>query len=222
MTIAGQNMRIPPESATQNWETVEAPSYRAFLETVPERGVVYDIGAHIGTYAVLGMKKAGPQGRSLAFEPHEYTRRLLERTIAWNNVEGQILIRGCCCGAVSGMADFFGSPNEAVGVSGFMEIDGLERKTVAVTTIDEEVAHSGLIPDVIKIDVEGAEFDVLKGATNTLATRRPCLVLSLHTEALAKQELSKETILKWLDLLGYESKIVDEDHEIHVVARAKR
>ncbi len=216
--IAGCGLRLHPAFATQNWETVEAASYRAYVDAVRPGMVVYDIGAHIGTYSILALKRSAPTGRVVAYEPFAYTRRFLAQHLQWNACAERAQVRDACCGAAAGTADFYFAPGQAEGMNGLVPVAGFSRMTVPVVTLDAEVAELGLVPDLIKIDVEGAEWDVLRGAERTLAAHRPTLFLSVHPDALAKQGLAAADIEDWLAQRGYAWRVLARDHEVHVVA----
>ena len=216
--IAGTPMRLNPLFSTQNWETVEAVSYQAFAGAVRPGAVVYDVGAHIGTYSILALMRSGPEGRVVAYEPHAYTRTHLERHLEWNGCRERTVIREVCCGAAPGMAEFFFAPGLAEGMNGLLPVDGFSRMQVKVDTLDREVATVGLVPDILKIDVEGAEWDVLRGAEATLAAHRPAIFLSVHPDALAKIGVAPADIEAWLRERGYDWTVIARDHEVHVVA----
>jgi FkbM family methyltransferase len=216
--IAGCGLRLSPRFSTQNWETVEAASYRAFVDSVKPGAIVYDVGAHIGTYSILALMQSGPTGRVVAYEPCEFTRKYLERHLAWNAGVDRTVIRDVCCGAAPGTAEFFFAPDEAEGMNGLVPVAGFSRMAMRVTTLDAEVEALGLVPDIIKIDVEGAEWDVLRGAEKTLATCRPTLFLSVHPDALSRQGLAAADIEAWLKERGYGWTVIARDHEVHVIA----
>lgn len=218
VAVGGIGIRLHPDFATQNWETVECESYRAFASALRPGDVVYDVGAHIGTYTLVALDRIGSVGRVIAYEPHVLTRRYLQQHVHWNGGVDRVLIRPVCCGARCGTAKFYCLPNHAEGINGLLPVDGFEEIIVDVTTLDSEVGRLGAIPSVIKIDVEGAEWDVLRGAEQTLRTYRPRLSLSLHPKALAGLGASPGSVLEWLSALGYRHEVVSEDHEIHVVA----
>jgi hypothetical protein len=90
---------------------------------------------------------------------------------------------------------------------------------VEVCTLDSEVAELRLIPSIIKIDVEGWELAVLKGAEATLLRDRPVLFLSLHPRALAELHASPEMVQSWLLERGYTCQLIGVDHEIHLLAK---
>lgn len=218
-SIGGYDMRLHPSFATQNWETVEAQAYRAFVNTLEAGDIVYDVGAHIGTYSLIALFKTGNQGKVVAYEPHGFTRHYLEQHLEWNGGQDRTIIRGVCCGASSGTTDFYCLPDQAEGMNGIVPVEGFQKTTAQVTTIDSEVAEIGLIPSIIKIDVEGAEWDVLKGAEHTINTHHPRIFLSLHPIALKKVNTTPQMILDWLIERGYNCESIAEDHEIHVVCQ---
>jgi len=217
--IAGCQVRVSPEFATWPWETVEAVSYQAFKESVGPGMIVYDVGAHFGTYSIIALKRSGPEGRVVAYEPHQFTRRYLEQTLGWNDALDRTIIRDVCCGAAAGTADFYCVPGQAEGKNGLVPVEGFDKETVRVTTLDREVRELGLVPNIIKIDVEGAEWDVLRGAEQTLATYGPALLLSVHPDALSTLGIDVGDIEGWLAERNYDWKVIARDHEVHVVAR---
>jgi Methyltransferase FkbM domain len=97
-------------------------------------------------------------------------------------------------------------------------LQGTGSMAVPMRTLDSEVKQLGLIPTIIKIDVEGWELEVLKGTEDVLTRYSPKLFLSLHPEALAKLQTSIEAVQSWLEERGYCSRIIATDHEVHVVA----
>lgn len=219
--VGGFEMRVDPLFASQNWEVVELDSYRAFAQMVRPGDMVFDIGAHIGTYSIIASRLAGPSGRVVAYEPHDFTRGYLERHLDWNGARANTEVRALCCAERPGSADFYFKPGEAEGMNGLVPVAGFERRTVEVTTVDLEAERLRLAPAVIKIDVEGAELDVLKGAEGVLRKNGPKLSLSLHPQALASRQLTPESVLEWLAGVGYEAKVIARDHEIHVAAAPK-
>lgn len=83
-------------------------------------------------------------------------------------------------------------------------------------TIDAFVEYSGIVPDIITMDVEGSELEVLKGAINTIETHKPTFMLSVHPEFMFHNHGTYERELH--DLLqhrGYVGTWVDYDHEHH-------
>lgn len=85
-----------------------------------------------------------------------------------------------------------------------------------ITTIDTFVKVTGIVPDIITMDVEGSELEILKGGVNTLETNQPALMLSVHPEFMFHNHGTYERELH--DLVrdrGYIGQWLDYDHEHH-------
>ena len=72
-----------------------------------------------------------------------------------------------------------------------------------MTTVDREVDALGLVPDVMKIDVEGYEFEVLRGAQGLLRSRKPVLCLELHLDLLERRGIPPAELVASLQSHGY-------------------
>src|SRR5438445_128287 len=147
VTIGGQTMRLAPDVVNLNWETVEVESYRAFAEAIAPGDVISDVGAHFGTYTLIGVAHGGPAARVIAYEPGNLTRQYLMRHLRWNGAERQVLVRPVCCGSRVGTAVFYHRPDRPEGINGLLPHDGLSETTVRMTTIDREadLAVRGLV-----------------------------------------------------------------------------
>jgi len=217
--VGGQVMRLAPDTVNLNWETVEVESYRVFADHIRPGDVVYDIGAHFGTYSIIAARMGGPTTRVIAYEPCDLTRRYLERHLRWNAAESQVTVRPVCCGRTIGEATFYARLDRPEGTNGLLPYEAAVKTTVSITTIDREVEELRLAPALIKIDVEGAELDVLLGGASALSIYRPRLLLSLHPQRLAQIGLDCDAVLGWLSAHGYDCRVISEDQERHVLAR---
>jgi FkbM family methyltransferase len=166
----------------------------------------------------LSLLEGGSQTRVVAYEPCELTRQYLRQHLEWNGATKQVLVRAVCCGAQKGTAPFYIRPGVPEGINSFIKAEELEEISVDVTTLDDEVSELRLVPQIIKIDVEGAELEVLKGAEKVLRNCRPRLFISLHPNPLAKLGLVPHTIVDWLAERDYQCSIIAEDQELHVMA----
>jgi FkbM family methyltransferase len=170
----------------------EAEKQRSFSGVVRPGAVVYDIGANVGFYTLLSAALAGPSGKVYAFEPLPRNLRFLRRHIGINKLTNVEVIEA----AVSdreGTAMFDDTANAAMG--SLSARGSLKVRTVAI----DDLAAQGLLrpPDMVKIDVEGAEADVLAGAARTLAAHMPAVFLATHGAEVHAACLSK------LSALGY-------------------
>jgi len=103
-----------------------------------------------------------------------------------------------------------------IGDHGFLNI--CERPDVPVVSIDWLVQHGvAEVPHVITMDVEGAEWEVLKGAENVMAAHKPIIYTSIHPEFMSQMYGQHANDMKdWMLDRGYEFKILGWDHEWHL------
>lgn len=154
---------------TVDFECV-TPAYESQLcdyMLMTDAGIFIDIGAHIGKYTVPIAKKLGNKGKVVAIEPDPDNFRALLQNIAVNNLYNVIPIQ-VACSSDNGETLLYKHPLDP---SGNSMVHKSRRSIVVQTkTLDTIVKDLGLTDvRLIKIDVEGAELDVLKGASNTLS-----------------------------------------------------
>jgi FkbM family methyltransferase len=129
-------------------------------------------------------------------EPSPVQVRDAREMAALNGIERRLEVREAAAG--SAPAEARGGVDE-MGLIDFSPPPGVPVFPVLVTTLDEEVRRMGRAPEVVKIDVEGHELEVLRGAAGLLA-RRPVLLLELHLDAL--DHGGAKGVQAVLDLLG--------------------
>ena len=139
--------------------------------------VAYEVGSAEGYYVLAFCRLLGSSGRVVAFEAQEDEIAALKGTLARNGMSERVTI-------VKGFVGEKEGP-------GFVTIDGVARQ------------RDVLPPDIVKIDVEGAELKVLQGMEDTLAKASPKLLIEVHA-----LELETECI-RFLEARGYEARVVD-------------
>ena len=154
--------------------TYEPEQTRLFEEHVRPGATVLDIGAHVGYYTLLSAVLAGPSGRVVAFEPSPANAAFLRRHVALNRL-GQVSVEEAAVSDRAGTARFGSGSGSGTG-----HLAEKGEITVRTLTVDGLCAEHGLTPTAVKIDVEGAEAAVLRGARETLARARPAVFLSTH------------------------------------------
>jgi len=178
-------------------DLVERAKTRMLLEILKPGQVVFDIGANIGYYTLLAARKVGPSGRVVAFEPSARNISYLYRHLTLNSAENVTLVPMACSDRTT-LSRFLPGTNCATGrlERGDRPSENGRFECAATVTVDEIVRELRLTPDVLKVDVEGGEEQVLKGAAQTLATARPFVLLGVHSEAL---RVSCTSYLRGLD-----------------------
>ena len=141
-----------------------------FKRLIGQGAIAIDVGANIGTHTLALAKIVGPSGMVHSFEPQEELCELLRANVEANDLEN-VTVYCSAAGARKGVAkmpriDYSGANN-----FGALQVGHGERE-VTVTAIDDlELTKV----DLIKVDVEGAEAEVIGGARNTLKRARPIL-----------------------------------------------
>lgn len=151
------------------------------LKFVKEDGIVFDIGANVGLYSLLLAEKAK---KVFSFEPFPRNIEYLSKIITINNLKN-VTIVPC---AISDHTDLFAfetGDNCALG-----RISDAGKQPVVAISCDAFVKKFNYLPDLMKIDVEGAEVLVLQGARKIISEHKPTILLSTHGDSLRKDCLS--------------------------------
>ncbi len=139
--------------------------------------VFYDVGAHVGFFSMIASRLVGETGRVYSFEPSVHTYELLRRHLAINCI-ANAEAHESAVGEASGVARF--ETHDEVGTDRVVAEGGQE---VAITSLDDFVYAGGhRPPTVMKIDVEGHEVAVLRGAERVLREYHPELIIEIHSE----------------------------------------
>jgi FkbM family methyltransferase len=201
----GCRMVVTPEAGLRYWFPQRAlRADRSLLqnaaETVKPGGVVWDVGANMGLFSFAAAGLAGPRGRVYAFEPDMVMVRLLRRSARLNPGAAPVEVIPCAISDSLALARFNIAARSRT--SNFLEGFGMsqsggvrEVETVVTLTLDWLAAQLPP-PDVVKIDVEGAELGVFRGAAQLLKTRRPVLIFEM-------KDASWDEISRSLGALGY-------------------
>jgi FkbM family methyltransferase len=183
LRLEGAVLEVPAErvwaySDGTYWEKDVLPWLQR-AATAIERPVFYDIGANCGHYTVA----LAPAVRAVfAFEPIQATYAVLARNIARNRLTNVTPLR-IALGDSNGETTFFVYSSSGRS-SAIPEASAPERRErVQVATLDRLLEQGKLEPpDLIKIDTEGSELSVLRGAAGILSAFSPILMLEFHPE----------------------------------------
>jgi FkbM family methyltransferase len=168
---------------------------------------VFDVGANIGLMAIPVLR-ACAKCRVVSFEPSPNSLPFLEQTARASAYGDRWLIRGTALAGQPGELDFtIGRPDDALfeGFKSGARIANARTIRVPVNTLDAEWQALGR-PEVsvVKIDVEGAEGEVLAGARELLAARRPALLIEWHEAYLNRFGTPPLSLLTIADEFAYQ------------------
>lgn len=205
--VSGVKVKLPAKYIRYFPADYEADNFTFLKESIKPNAVLLDIGAHIGLFSIIAAKLAGSGAKIFAFEPAPSAQKVLNQTIAINHLQKTITAVNAAMGCAPGNIIFFVSDNEADNSNSlvrYKEDRKLHGISVQVDTIDHFAATQNLTQiDFIKIDVEGAEYDTLRGGTTVFKTLRPNFILAIHPEPIAKKGDKLQDIYELLQQLNY-------------------
>lgn len=200
--LRGRRLFIDPRDGLWQREMLEGV-YDDFLFTYLRAAdlagqTVFDIGAHIGLHSLYFAQRVGGGGAVHAFEPNAFNRERLRIVLAGNpELTSCVRVHEEAIAGRAGTERFFLSPDVDGGLSSgsfagtahtrypkspeYLAL--FEEVEVPTATLDDlaAVVGEGVAPDLLKIDVEGAEGGVLQGGARTLRERRPRVLAEVHS-----------------------------------------
>ncbi len=200
--------------------TGEKAVFARVLDSVQPGDTVWDIGANIGTHAVMFARKVGDTGAVIAFEPEDGTRRTLEDNVTLNRLSNVQILRAAL-GSTTGKQTLYVDNRAGSGKHSLVPVDGYEKTEIDVQTGDDlAMSRPEVAPSVLKIDVEGFELEVLKGLEQTLSRDRCRLVMcEVHSKVLRENGHDPQSVRRMLQDAGFSS--FDETvrgDELHLLA----
>jgi len=176
-----RGIRLPLTEPRYLFGSYESPVQAALAAHLRPGDVFWDVGAHIGFFTLLGSRLVGAEGRVHAFEPLPRNRRLLEAALAANgstNVE----VHELAVTSSTGEAALKGHRSSAMW--SLMENKGTDERLTTPTTTLDDLRGSFEPPHVLKVDVEGVEYEVMRGGTRFLDEHRPLLIVEFFPSSV--------------------------------------
>jgi len=187
----------------ESWGNGHNACFNRLLNACQGRQCVLDIGAHIGLYTLPISSVIASNGLVHAFEPAEANIIFLNRHVELNNLRNVVLVKKLLWDEDDATLSF----EESKDVSGINRIiksgSGMLFCGQQITTVDRYSVDQNIVPEIIKIDVEGAELNVLRGARETLMRCNPLLCLSVHSKELEDIGSSATELWNYIDDLNY-------------------
>jgi FkbM family methyltransferase len=165
-----------------------------------------DAGANHGSFSIIASKTIGPEGLLVAIEPQARKAELVEKSLA-ANAQCNYQVHQFACGDKSSQVDFFIPTNSSGGAGIFRRYSAVvphEKVSVAMRRLDDMLdwAHfPGRI--FLKVDVEGSEVILLRGATGMIKARTPSIMLEVNPTSMTASGKTRDGLLQCLQELGY-------------------
>ncbi len=196
----------------------ERPLQELLSKYLRPGGVLYDVGAHIGIVSMCAAKLVAPTGTVYAFEADPENAKRIEANVRRNNLDS-ISIERRAAWHSNGYVRFQRASEHSSRNQGRVSTispgpDGgaIEVEAIALDTF----AENHRLPTVIKIDVEGAEADVLRGAEGVCARSKPVLICEVHGSEPA------DDVISWLSGHGYQFQWLESSAQFprHLLAQS--
>lgn len=179
---------------------VYEPGVTAIIERVLAPGMSFiDIGANIGYFSVLASSIVGGQGKVFCVEPYAYNIKMLQNNFKLNNCKNCEILPF----ALSDSKGFLSYDDSAGNSGNVMEL-GDEFASILKSTVVYSVRLDDIIPscqkiDLIKMDIEGAEYLALKGMRKIISEQLPIIISEVSDGFL--QRVSRVTMTEYLEAL---------------------
>jgi FkbM family methyltransferase len=169
-------LRVPYEAMV--WLEQEEDNDLAALPQLLSPGDTFvDCGANIGLWTLTAASYVGQSGRVFSFEPNDSTVARLASAVRDNCFDSRVTVIHAACGDCAGQAELEQHPEH--NNCRINRSDSPSGVTVPIVTLDEALERAAV--DGIKIDVEGHELDVLRGAARILTISRPWVCIEFNT-----------------------------------------
>ena len=188
--------------------TYELNCVQKLTENVRQGSICVDVGANLGYFSILMSRLVGEDGQIIAFEPMPDTSEVLCQNIRLNHLTSTKIVRAAIShesGSVRLFSELSGRFSKTASMVGY-RLERARRTTVVPSIrLDDYFAGEKRLPDLIKMDVEGAEAAVLNGARETIARGHPILLVGIH----AWGSVESQQVLDLLAELGYAPNIFE-------------
>lgn len=190
-----------------NWGLGHNKGFAKLLDISKNKKVIFDIGAHIGL-CTLPLSRLALN--IVSFEASPTNFKYLKKHLKINSISNVKLAPFLVGKENIKKVDFY----DVGEGSGIPSIVNLKNKKKYIETRNLKIKQISIIPDVLKIDVEGSEFNVLDGASQVLRKYRPDIIISLHPDHLRLLQRNINEIYDYCNLFSYKLLSVIDHHEI--------
>ena len=194
----------------------EAECVTRLQKIVKPGDTIIDVGANVGRYTLLFSEMVGSNGKVIGFEPDPMNFQVLRENMELNKItnaklEEEYVTDGK--GTVILSNELLGSSGSSMLSCNAATQDLIHQVKVDSTSLDEYCQENNILPDGIKVDVEGSEWLVLKGAGQTIKSCKRWILLEFHGNILDPesnqriqryfQDEAKKTIFMDGDKVGF-------------------
>lgn len=201
----GAAVRVLHRAARYRWK-LNKGEIASMLGLVPKGGVAIDVGSHKGGYTYWMLHRVGREGRVFAFEPQERVARPMAGAFASMGFANLRVFRaGVSDHTGVGRISFWKGSTHGASLDGLAGPDALVSEVPIVALDDVAKANRLERLDFLKIDVEGHEQAVLRGAWETIRALRPAILTEAESRLHAEGSNPAAEVRALLEGLGYDA-----------------
>ena len=218
-SLGGVVLKVRKGTIRQNVDMDDA--WQAFL--VKDKNVIFDIGSNIGYFSLLS-KVYGSPAHVVLVDPNPEALSIAASNLIVNGMSTNCsFVLAFVSDTINDKVRFYTAGSGAAG-----SIYPEHAKTAAkanswfwaqTLTVDEIAHRTGLFPDFIKIDVEGAEAGVLNGISNVLKEKKMMITVEMHSNASLSMEQNATQVLEWCRRNSYTAWYLKEAEPLNDPAR---
>lgn len=203
------NIKEYVQAFLYNYGTYEYPTIKFFSNFVKNGMTIIDVGANVGYHSLILSKFTGEKGRVFSFEPESKNIKILDGNIKLNNFKNIKIITKAASN-FNGTIKLFLSNSDNLGVHSTVYIpENVSQNFTEIEAVklDDFVVEENIDKvDFVKVDVEGAETDVLAGMDKILKKHRPIVVLELVEKLQNMKGFSTKDVKKMMkETYNYDS-----------------
>ena len=177
-------VKVYPRTGSHYYRGYIEPEVQQLLQEYLRPGMIfYDIGANIGFFTMIAARLVEGEGKVFAFEPEVEAVCRLKENAARNGLTNISVVDAAVWSRTGCVSFHRCDPRSSTDRGlGRVVVSGTRENTILVPSValDDFVA-TALAPDFIKCDVEGAEVEVFRGASNLLTQHKPIVVCEIHS-----------------------------------------
>jgi FkbM family methyltransferase len=188
--VGGQFIYVSPDAALKFWrqnlDRTDPALFDWASEFINAGDVVWDVGANVGLFSFAAASRCGADGQVLAIEADLRLVEILRRSARSQDANtAPVVVLPVAISDEVGVAEFViaargRSANHLANTAGSSQAGGIRETIMAMTVTLDWLLERFPAPQLLKIDVEGAEHKVLQAAQKLLATHRPNVLCEVH------------------------------------------